>query len=150
MSLMPKDTPDIRLSLEMSHHLVELYFGMEIRTDFSAFNLQNIPAVQQTRTLKQLNFKLIIFRSPFVNSMDTFVSGLEKLAHKNAIESIVIGTLIGSRMDCTSRGHWKRLDDMLDQGNEELVKAFAKVAQTQFPLLSSGKSVKFKFFIGFS
>ncbi|KAF9471820.1 hypothetical protein BDN70DRAFT_998468 [Pholiota conissans] len=165
VGFMPKDVPDIRQLLEMSHHLVELYFRMDIRTDFSAFNLQNIPAIQQTRTLKQLNFKLIILRPPFANSMDTFVSELEKLAHRNAIESIVISTLISSRVDCTSEGHWKRLDDVLghsgwsslrsvslkfgiDQGNEELVKAFTKVAQTQFPLLSSSNSVKFKIGIG--
>ncbi|KAF9472325.1 hypothetical protein BDN70DRAFT_900643 [Pholiota conissans] len=165
VGFMPKDVPDIQQLLEMSHHLVELYFRMDIRTDFSAFNFQNIPAVQQTRTLKQLNLKLVMVFDSFADSMDTFISGLEKLAHRNAIESIVIGTLISSRVDSTSEGHWKRLDDVLghsgwsslrsvsltfgiDQGNEELVKAFTKIAQTQFPLLSSSNSVKFKIGIG--
>lgn len=120
------------------------------------------------QTLKYLHMKT--FFDEHTGSDDP-LSGLcnvlDEMKNKNVIETITIGVFVKTDSDCRRGDEWGRLDAALAQpgwpklrqvslgiiiwskerANDDLECALKELPQTQFPKLSSSKSLSFEFFV---
>lgn len=103
--------------------------------------------------------------SPNDDPLSGLPSELEELNHKNIIENITIGIFVVTDSTCKRGDEWGRLDKALTRSGwsalnqvtltirlaryeadyDELVKALRNLPETQFPILSSSKTVEFIF-----
>jgi hypothetical protein len=118
------------------------------------------------QTLKHLHMR-IFFDERFGGDdpLAGLCNMLDEMKNKNVIETITIGVFIGTGSDCTRGDEWGRLDAALEQpgwpklrqvslgiiirrwerANDDLECALKQLPQTQFPKLSSSKSLSFGF-----
>ena len=122
------------------------------------------------QTLRDLHTIITIDDEPPKSNLDPLSelrSELEELTHKNILETITIGVIVGTDSSCEQGDEWGRLDKALTRsgwsalkrvslsiqlssyevGYDELAQALRKLPETQFPRLSSSKTVEFKFVV---
>ncbi|KDR66871.1 hypothetical protein GALMADRAFT_258745 [Galerina marginata CBS 339.88] len=117
------------------------------------------------QTLTRLSLNISRDESGTADPLSGLVDELKGIRHQNCIESIIINVYILPDWDCSSGDDWGRLDEELTQPGwpklksvlvgitvftlsreaNDLEMALRKLPETQFPRLSSSKSVVFEF-----
>ncbi|KAF9472627.1 hypothetical protein BDN70DRAFT_968985 [Pholiota conissans] len=85
LSLMGQNREDIETSrrvLQMCAYIVELSVKTDLFEDFTTYEIENITAIRETKTLKRLHLVLMLIHPPFDDTMSSFLVALQNLAHK--------------------------------------------------------------------